>query len=50
MKTRSPSVWDYVNSHIATFTNSIYSPNMQVLIPDTAIGSLHVWTKYYLKR
>ena len=49
-KKSSTSVWDYVNFHSATFTNPNYNPQSDVIIPDTTVCHLHVWTKLYANK
>ena len=50
VKSKTVSLWSFVNSHSEDFTNPLYSPtNDQVLFPVASLRRIKLWSSYYCR-
>ncbi len=51
IKTRTKSLWSYVNCQAEEFTNPLYAPYMHshILQPVPSMRRIELWTGYYLR-
>jgi hypothetical protein len=50
MKSKTVSVWNYVNYHREQFLNPLFDPKMGTVLPDMSKPiSFRLWNTYYLR-
>ncbi|XP_074651370.1 phosphatidylinositol-3,5-bisphosphate 3-phosphatase MTMR2-like [Tubulanus polymorphus] len=51
VKTRTVSVWSYINSDIEEYMNPLYASylNQHVLLPVASLRRIELWTRYYIR-
>ncbi|EDO44480.1 predicted protein [Nematostella vectensis] len=51
VKTRTTSLWSYINTSMMEFKNPLYAPylHQHVLFPVPSLRRLELWTRYYIR-